>query len=143
MKQILAFILFASLFCWLLFSPIYKHVVLTRQAVIQQEVDFLLEVGASGQYGYVSEQLIAQSKKRLGELGFNIEKLQYDITSSLHFTPTEQFRLPRGEILIVEVSYPYENMFLIDALIGIEPFGEHERMRSYGVKMSEYVNHLD
>jgi len=140
MKQILVFILFASLFCWLLFSPIYKYVVLTRQAVIQQEVDFLLEVGASGRYGYIDNELIGESKKRLTSLGFNTDKLQYTITSSLNYTPTLQQRLPRGEVFIVEISYPYEKMFLIDLLVGIEPFGEHERMRSYGVKMSEYVD---
>lgn len=139
MKQILAFILFASLMCWILFSPIYKHVLLTRQAVIQQEVDFLLEVGASGKYGYVTDTLIADSKKRLANLGFNPANLQYDISSSLNFTPTSEQRLPRGEVMTVTISYPYENLFLIDALIGIEPFGEHERMRSFGVKMSEYI----
>lgn len=139
MKQILTFILFATMICWILFSPIYKHVVLTRQAVIQQEVDFLLEVGASGKYGYVTDALIVDSKKRLAHLGFNPDQLRYEISSSMNFTPTVEQRLPRGEVLTVTISYPYEKLFAIDALIGIEPFGEHERMRSYGVKMSEYV----
>lgn len=103
----------------------------------------MLEVGASGNYGYIDQSLIADSKKRLAGLGFNPDKLEYDITSSLNFTPSLQQRLPRGEILIVEISYPYENLFLIDTLIGVDPIGEHERMRSFGVKMSEFVVHTN
>lgn len=28
--------------------PVYKHVVIVRQAVLQKEVDYLLEIGANG-----------------------------------------------------------------------------------------------
>lgn len=143
MKQIITFVMFAAMLCWLLFSPIYKHVLLTRQAVIQQEVDFLLEVGASGMYGYVSSEMIEKSKQRLASLGFEVSQLSYSISSSMEYIPSAAMPLPRGEILSVEISYPYEDLFLIDSLIGIDPPDANERIRSFGVKMSEYVKRTD
>ncbi len=65
MKQLLVFVLFAALFCWLMFSPIYKHVLVIRQALLQQEVDYMLEIGASGKYGYIDSWMVEQSRSRL------------------------------------------------------------------------------
>ena len=123
-----------------MFSPVYKHVVLTRQAVLQQEVDYLLEIGASGRYGYISSSMINDSKMRLANLGLQQSLLDYTVSSTQNYIPTEQNPLPRGESISLSISYPYENLFMIDSLVGITPIGATERMRAYGIKMSEYVN---
>ena len=51
MKQILVFLLFSLMLVWLMFSPVYRHILILRQAMLQKETDYLLEVGASGAYG--------------------------------------------------------------------------------------------
>lgn len=82
MKQILVFVLFAGLLCWLMFSPIYKHVLIVRQAVLQQEVDYLLEIGASGTYGYISEEMQEQSRQRMARFGMQADKIEYKLATT-------------------------------------------------------------
>lgn len=140
MKQLLVFILFSAMLCWLMFSPIYKHIVIVRQAVLQQEVDYLLEVGASGAYGYISAAMKQQSQMRLAQFGLQPDLLQYEFGSTIGADPTNAARpVPRGAGISLTISYPYEQLFMIDRLIGIEPIAEDERMKAFGMKMSEYV----
>ena len=140
MKQILAFIMFSTIICWMMFSPIYKHVLITRQAILQQEVDYLLEVGASGQYGYISGSMVDQSKKRLAKFGLKTEELQYAVSSTAgQLFINDVYRVGRGEGIILSLSYPYERLTAIDALIGINPIPEGQLMRADGIRMSEYV----
>lgn len=140
MKQLLVFILFAAMFCWLMFSPVYKHVLVIRQALLQQEVDYLLEVGASGRYGYISEAMVAESRERLSGYGFQPGKLEYDISSTEGTGGTDaSMPLPRGVGLKLTIRYPYEQLLNIDRLIGVEPPDAHSRMAASGMKMSEYV----
>ncbi|MEF2246854.1 MULTISPECIES: hypothetical protein [unclassified Paenibacillus] len=140
MKQLLVFILFSAMLCWLMFSPIYKHIVIVRQAVLQQEVDYLLEVGASGAYGYISAAMKQQSQMRLAQFGLQPDLLQYEFSSTTGADPNNAARpVPRGAGISLTISYPYEQLFMIDRLIGIEPIAADERMKAFGMKMSEYV----
>jgi hypothetical protein len=45
----------------------------------------------------------------------------------------------RGTGIRLSISYPYENLFILDRLLGIGAPSPEERMSSYGLKMSEYV----
>lgn len=140
MKQILVFILFAGMLCWIMFSPIYRHVVIIRGAVLQQEVDYLLEVGASGTYGYISGEMQQQSMDRLAGLGLHSEELRYEYSTTSGVDATDAAApVPRGTGMSLRISYPYENMFLIDSLIGLTPIPADARMSAFGMKMSEYV----
>lgn len=140
MKQILLFVLFAGMVCWMMFSPIYKHVLIVRQAVLQQEVDYLLEVGASGTYGYISEAMLEQSKVRMEAFGLKRESIMFEVNSESGANATNPSApLPRGTGLSLTASYPYENLFQIDRLIGLSPPPAEERMKAFGMKMSEYV----
>ncbi|URN92576.1 MAG: hypothetical protein NAG76_11755 [Candidatus Pristimantibacillus lignocellulolyticus] len=140
MKQILAFIMFSTIICWMMFAPIYKHVLITRQAILQQEVDYLLEIGASGQYGYISANMIDQSKIRLAKFGLSTGRLQYTVSSTEgQLVVNDSYRVGRGNGIALSLAYPYERLTAIDALIGIEPVPEGQLMRVYGVRMSEYV----
>ncbi|MUT68633.1 hypothetical protein [Paenibacillus sp. NEAU-GSW1] len=140
MKNIVVFILFASMICWMMFSPIYRHVLIIRQAALQQETDYLLEVGASGAYGYIDSAMIEQSRQRLADFGFNEESVEYMVTADNGSEATNPSApLPRGTGLLLTMSYPYEDLFQIDRLIGMTPIGENARMSAFGVKMSEYV----
>ncbi|WP_168119834.1 hypothetical protein [Paenibacillus sp. HB172176] len=140
MKQILIFILFAAMLCWMMFSPIYKHIVIVRGAVLQQEVDYLLEVGASGAYGYISEDMMTESKERLAKFGLDENKISYELATTSGVDPTiASAPIMRGTGISLRISYPYEQLFLIDSLIGITPIPADERMAAYGMKMSEYV----
>lgn len=140
MKQLLLFILFAAMICWMMFSPIYKHVVIVRQAVLQQEVDYLLEVGASGTYGYISPAMEQESKRRLAAFGLREEAILFDYSTTSGADPTDpRAPVPRGVGISLMASYPYENLFLIDSLIGITPIAPDARMKAFGMKMSEYV----
>jgi len=142
MKQLLVFILFAAMLCWIMFSPIYKHVAITRQAVLQQEVDYLLEVGASGTYGYISAAMIQQSQMRLARFGLQPHLLEYELSTTSGADAANASRpVPRGVGISLLLSYPYEQLFMIDRLIGIEPIAAHEKMRAFGMKMSEYVSY--
>ncbi|MEB3102149.1 hypothetical protein [Ferviditalea candida] len=140
MKQILVFILFAALLSWAMFSPIYKHVLIVRQAVLQQEVDYLLEVGANASHGCIDSSMLAESKSRLADRGFQTEKLIYDVTTTSGVDGTNPGDpVIRGTGIQLEISYPYEKLFEIDRLIGVAPPNPQSRMRATGVKMSEYV----
>ncbi|WP_337100879.1 hypothetical protein [Paenibacillus sp. YIM B09110] len=140
MKQILLFVLFAGLICWMMFSPIYKHVLIVRQAVLQQEVDYLLEVGASGSYGYISAAMLEQAKSRMEAFGLKRESILFEVKSESGVNATNPSApLPRGTGLSLIASYPYENLFQIDRLIGISPPPANGRMKAFGMKMSEYV----
>lgn len=139
MKQLLMFILLASTLCWTMFAPVYKHVYILRQALLQQEVDYLLEVGTSGQYGYISSALIEQSRTRLRDFGLESAQLVYEArsTSGQAVTSSSQ-RVPRGEGIALTISYPVDNLFAIDGLIGVRA-PHQQRITAYGVQMSEYV----
>ena len=140
MKQLLVFVLFASLFCWLAFSPVYKHVLLIRQALLRQEVDYLLEIGASGTYGYIDERMVAESRERLSRHGFQPSQLEYVIGSTSGEPADDPAApLPRGVGLLLEIRYPYERLMDIDRLIGLTPPGPEARISASGMKMSEYV----
>ncbi|WP_027094518.1 hypothetical protein [Cohnella thermotolerans] len=139
MKQLLVFLLFAALFCWLMFSPVYKHVLVIRQALLQQEVDYLLEVGASGRYGYIDGAMIDESKARLASHGFQPSLLEYAVGSTTGADASLPSRpLPRGVGLKLSIRYPYEKLLDIDRLIGIDPPADAE-ISAAGMKMSEYV----
>jgi len=139
MKQLLAFILLASLLCWMMFAPVYKHVYILRHALLQQEVDYLLEVSTSGQYGYIPIALIEQSRNRLAGFGLNPEMLVYEGTSTLGQAVIEAPPVPRGEGIALHLSYPMGNLFAIDALIGV-PAPDKRYITAYGVQMSEFVD---
>ncbi len=140
MKQILVFVLFAAMLCWLMFSPIYKHVVIVRQAVLQQEVNYLLEIGASGGRGYISTQMQQQSRERLARFGMRPEAVRFEVSTTDGMSAMDASRpVPRGTGILLTMSYPYENLFEIDRLIGLEPVRADERMSAFGIKMSEYM----
>jgi len=140
MKQILIFVLFAALLCWLMFSPIYKHVLIVRQAVLQQEVDYLLEVGASGSYGYISGEMQEQSRQRLARFGMRPDEIEFELAAANGLAASDPSApILRGTGISLTMSYPYENLFEIDRLIGLTPPLPNERMRAFGMKMSEYV----
>lgn len=140
MRQLLVFVLFAAMFCWLMFSPVYKHVLIIRQALLQQEADYLLEIGASGRYGYIDSGMLMASRERLSGYGFQPEELEYEVTSTNGASaqdPTSP--LERGAGLRLTIRYPYDNLLAIDRLIGIEPAPADARIAASGMKMSEYV----
>lgn len=140
MKQILLFVLFSALLCWLMFSPIYKHVLIVRQAVLQQEADYLLEVGASGSYGYISDTMQEQSRERMARFGMQPDEILFELTTTSGVDASNPSApVPRGTGISLTMSYPYENLFEIDRLIGLIPPLPSERMRAFGMKMSEYV----
>lgn len=140
MKQILMFVLFSALLCWLMFSPIYKHVLIVRQAVLQQEADYLLEVGASGSYGYISDTMQEQSRERMARFGMQPDEILFELTTTSGVDASNPSApVPRGTGISLTMSYPYENLFEIDRLIGLIPPLPSERMRAFGMKMSEYV----
>jgi len=140
MKQLLVFVLFAALFCWLMFSPVYKHVLVVRQALLQQEVDYLLEVGASGTYGYIDAEMLEQSKIRLAGFGFRADQIEYSLSSTTGAPPDDPSApLVRGTGIRLTIRYPYDNLLDIDRLIGIAPPSAAARLVASGMKMSEYV----
>lgn len=140
MKQLLVFVLFAGLFCWLMFSPIYKHVLVIRQALLQQEADYLLEIGASGRYGYIDGVMLAASRDRLAAHGFRPADLEYEVASTTGSPADDPYApLPRGVGLRLTIRYPYDNLLDIDRLIGVQPPEEGARISAGGMKMSEFV----
>jgi len=123
-----------------MFSPIYKHVLVLRQALLQQEADYLLEVGASGRFGYINGAMIAESRGRLAQYGFSSLLLQYEIsTTSGAAGDNAAFPLPRGTGIRLLITYPYDNLLNIDRLIGLDPPSADARIAGRGMKMSEYV----
>lgn len=140
MKSLLVFLLFAAMLCWFMFSPIYKHIVIVRQAVLQKEVDYLLEVGANGDYGYINAAMMEQSRLRLADHGMKPDDLQYTVAATNGMDGTNAGSpLPRGTGLSLTISYPIEGLFEIDRLIGLAPPPGTARLRATGMKMSEYV----
>ena len=140
MKQLLVFVLFSAMFCWLMFSPVYKHVLIIRQALLQQETDYLLEIGASGRYGYIDEAMLTASKERLTGYGFQPGKLEYEVISTNGASAVDPASpLLRGTGLRLTIRYPYDDLLSIDRLIGIEPAPADARISASGMKMSEYV----
>lgn len=123
-----------------MFSPIYKHVAIMRQAVLQQEVDYLLEVGSSGTYGFISRDMELESIERLRKFGLSGEKLLYEYGTTSGVSATDAgLPVPRGTGISLMISYPYENLFFIDSLIGVQPIAPEQKMKAFGMKMSEYV----
>ncbi|MGU3473347.1 hypothetical protein ACLBWT_19635 [Paenibacillus sp. D51F] len=140
MKQILVFVLFAGMLCWMMFSPLYKHVFIVREALLQKEVDFLLETGASGSRGYIDDAMVEASRSRLEQAGMRRDQIRYRISASDGGDATSSARpLLRGTGLLLTISYPYERLFQIDSLIGVAVPDPEERMSASGIKMSEYV----
>ncbi|MDF2722941.1 MAG: hypothetical protein K0Q59_2616 [Paenibacillus sp.] len=140
MKQILAFVLFAGLLCWMMFAPAYKHVILVRHALLQKEVDYLLEIGANGSYGYVDESAVDASRYRLMQHGFRGDRLEYAVTATNGVNASNPASpVLRGAGIELTISYPYDGMFAIDRLIGILTPADDARMAASGMKMSEYV----
>ncbi|MBM7565276.1 hypothetical protein [Paenibacillus sacheonensis] len=140
MKSLLVFVLLAAMMCWFMFSPIYKHVLIVRQAVLQQEVDYLLEVGASGDYGFVDAAMLQDAKERLAGYGLDPARIAFEVVSDNGADATNPSQpLPRGAPLSVSASYPVEGLFNIDRLIGVGPPPADARLKASGTKMSEYV----
>ncbi|MDF2936615.1 MAG: hypothetical protein K0Q90_1988 [Paenibacillaceae bacterium] len=140
MKQILVFLLFSLMLVWLMFSPVYRHILILRQAMLQKETDYLLEVGASGTFGYIDEEMLEASRERLVQVGFNRDQLVYTVTAQSGLDPMDADRpLFRGDGIRLVVTYPYGNLFGVDRLLGISSPGSTDRMGAAGMKMSEYV----
>ncbi|WNR45218.1 hypothetical protein [Paenibacillus roseipurpureus] len=140
MKQILVFILFAAMLCWFMFAPMYKHVIIVRQAVLQKEVDYLLEVGANGSHGYISDAMMQESRQRMAERGFVAGDLGYTVGTNTGVSGTDASApVWRGTGLRLTMTYPYHRLFVIDQLVGITIPLASDRMGATGMKMSEYV----
>lgn len=140
MKQILVFILFATMLCWFMFAPIYKHIIIVRQAVLQKEVDYLLEVGANGIHGYINEAMIQESRGRMAERGFVSGELAYVVATNSGVSGMDaNAPVWRGTGLRLTMTYPYHRLFVIDQLVGITVPAASDRMGATGMKMSEYV----
>ncbi|AZN43210.1 hypothetical protein [Paenibacillus albus] len=140
MKSLLVFILLAAMMCWFMFSPIYKHVLIVRQAVLQQEVDYLLEVGANGDHGYIDAQMLQEAKTRLAAFGLKPGSITFEVSSEGGANAMNAASpLLRGTALSLKASYPIEGLFAIDQLIGIAPPPAEMKLSASGMKMSEYV----
>ncbi|MDQ0871374.1 hypothetical protein QFZ77_000033 [Paenibacillus sp. V4I3] len=140
MKQILVFILFATMLCWFMFAPVYKHVIIVRQAVLQKEVDYLLEIGANGRHGYINSTMIQDSKNRMAERGFIPGDLVYTVDTTSGVGGMDPgMPVWRGTGLSLKMTYPYHRLFVIDQLVGITVPSGSDRMGATGMKMSEYV----
>jgi hypothetical protein len=123
-----------------MFSPIYKHVLIVRQAVLQQEVDYLLETGANGDHGYIDAAMMQQSRERLEGYGLLPGNVSFEVSSTNGWDATNPLSpLPRGVGLSLSISYPIEGLFEIDRLIGLTPPLSDARIRAAGMKMSEFV----
>src|SRR5690606_26757217 len=106
--------------CWLMFAPIYKHVFIVRQAVLQQEVDYLLEIGANGGHGYIDAAMTAESRARLAAYGLRPDALEYEVSSTTGASAVNPSApLPRGTGIILTIRYPVERLFEIDRLVGV------------------------
>lgn len=140
MKQLLIFVLLITTFCWLMFSPVYKHVLVMRQALLQKEVDYMLEISANASYGYISSAMINDSRQRMEQRGFDESDLEYIIATTNGQSGVNPAQpVPRGEGLYLEIRYPMEDMLNIDELIGIDRSFSAAELAAQGMKMSEYV----
>lgn len=140
MKQLLIFVLLSGMLCWLMFSPLYKHVLIVRQATLQQEVDLLLELGTNASHGYISINMIDNSRQRLAERGFDIADLIYSVhtTSGVNGMDVSNPVL-RGDGIQLIISYPYSDLLNIDRLMGMTIPSSEARISAAGIKMSEFV----
>ncbi|GAB2671007.1 hypothetical protein ACFQWB_13780 [Paenibacillus thermoaerophilus] len=139
MKQVLAFVLLAGVLCWLMFAPVYRHVLIMRQALLQKEVDYLLETGASGARGYIDEQMIAESRARLEDRGLAAEALSYDVSAEDGRPATNpEEPVPRGVGIRLTIRFESDNLLVLDRLVGAAQ-GSTIRIGASGMKMSEYV----
>ncbi|MCY9662302.1 hypothetical protein P5G65_12195 [Paenibacillus chondroitinus] len=140
MKQLLVFVLLVTMLCWFMFAPVYKHVIIVRQAVLQKEVDYLLEIGANGRHGYIDQSMIQESRNRMEARGFTPGELVYMIGTTTGTGGTDATSpVWRGAGLSLKLTYPYHRLFVIDRLVGITVPAETDRMGASGMKMSEYV----
>lgn len=140
MKQLLIFILFAGMICWLMFSSTYRHVLIMRQALMQKEADYLLEVGAAGMYGYIDQTMEQASRNRLAAAGLDPDELRYEVTTDTgHSAMDRDHPVPRGTGIRLRITYPYADLLRIDRLIGVRPPDDSKRLSAVGMKMSEYV----
>jgi hypothetical protein len=140
MKQLLVFILFAGILCWFMFAPVYKHVLIVRQAVLQKEVDLLLEIGANGSHGYIDSSMIEDSRQRLIKRGFVASDIHYLVATTTGEEGSNSNRpVIRGTGIQLTITYPFHRLFEIDRLVGITPPQASDRMKANGMKMSEYV----
>lgn len=140
MKQMIVFILFAAMLTWFMFAPVYKHILILQQALLQKEVDYLLEIGASGSHGYIDGVMIEASARRLEDFGFAADRLIYSVSTTNGADGTSASApVLRGTGIRLELSYPYGRLFEIDRLIGVAPPSDQARMTARGMKMSEYV----
>lgn len=125
--------------CWMMFEPVYMHVINVRKAVLQKEADYLLEIGASGSHGYIDGSMIASSKTRLAQLGFDPSKLSYTVITSSGVSGTNPaVPVDRGTGIDLTIRYPYGDLFDVNRLIGLAP-PTGASMGAAGMKMSEYV----
>jgi hypothetical protein len=139
-KAILSFVLLAGIFCWLIFSGIYYHVLIMRQTYLQQEANYLLQVVTQAKYGYVSSSELSQSKNRLAEKGFSISKLVYQIYSSTGQSALDSTDpVPRGQWISIKIQYPYDGLLAINKLIGMPVPAPSAKISGFGQQMSEYV----
>ncbi|WP_219838778.1 hypothetical protein [Paenibacillus sp. R14(2021)] len=140
MKSLLVFVLLAAMMCWFMFSPIYKHVLIARQAVLQQEVDYLLEVGANGDHGYIDAAMLNEAKLRMAGFGLDPASIGFEVSSEGGPDATNPAApLLRGAPLSLTATYPVEGLLNIDRLIGINPPQADALLKATGTKMSEYV----
>lgn len=140
MKQLLAFILLSGLICWLMFAPMYKHVAIMRQALLQQEVDYLLEVGTNGDHGYIDDVMVEESRLRLTTHGFDRDELVFEVATDSG-VPAIDPGAPvlKGTGIWLRIRYPYQSLFAIDRIIGVSGPEQGAYMSASGMKMSEYV----
>ncbi len=132
--------MFSLLMVWFMFAPVYKHVLILRQAVLQKEADYMLEAGAAGRRGYIDESMVSESRLRLATVGFEPGQLIYDVTTTGGQSGTDPLSpVLRGVGIRLVITYPYGNLFGIDRLLGIGAPDGLERMGAAGMKMSEYV----
>lgn len=107
---------------------------------MQKEVDYLLEVGANGNHGYINTLMIEDSRRRLADRGFETSKLLYKVETTNGVNGMEPTApVLRGNGIKLTITYPYQRLFEVDRLIGITPPSGEERMGASGMKMSEYV----
>jgi hypothetical protein len=140
MKGILSFVLLSGVICWVMFSGVYTHVLMSRQVMLQQEVNYLLEVATQSRYGYVSTELISESKLRLASRGLDSGKLDYLISSTTGQSAVDAIHpVPRGEGIILIISYPLDGLLDINQLVGIQPPSADKTINGFGQRMSEYI----
>jgi hypothetical protein len=140
MKAILSFVLLAGTIAWVMFGGIYNHVLMTRQTLLQQEVNYVLEIATQAKYGYISNSVMEQSKARLASKGFDPTKLEYQVSSTTGQSSVDEFHpIPRGEAIVLKIRYPYEGLLEINRLVGILPPSSNARIGSSAQRMSEYI----